>query len=110
VLLALAGHDINVDTADTERVYRETLDPGRALIVKRYPDAAHSLVKQSIDRSDLATTLTALFSPRSLFAEGYLDDQRRFLSGLDHGTGVLLSGRTHHWGDRGRTGVQCPCD
>ncbi|MFE6364736.1 alpha/beta hydrolase family protein [Streptomyces sp. NPDC057806] len=85
VLLALAGHDINVDTADTERVYRETLDPGRALTVKRYPDAAHSLVKQSIERSDLATTMTALFSPRSLFADGYLDEQRRFLSGLDHG-------------------------
>lgn len=79
VLLTLAGHDINVDTADTERVYREVLDAGGALTVKRYPDASHSLLKQSIERSDRRTTLTALFSPRSLFADGFLDDQRQFL-------------------------------
>jgi uncharacterized protein len=79
VLLTLAGHDINVDTADTERVYRKVLDAGGALTVEHYPDAAHSLLKQSIDRSDLRTTLTALFSPRSLFADGFLDGQRQFL-------------------------------
>ncbi|MGW3816910.1 alpha/beta hydrolase family protein [Streptomyces sp. NPDC005046] len=85
VLLALAGHDINVDTADTERVYRRTLDAGGALTVKRYPDADHSLLKQSIGRSDLKTTLTALFSPRSLFADGFLDGQRQFLHDLGRG-------------------------
>lgn len=79
VLLTLAGHDINVDTADTERVYREVLGTGGALTVKHYPDAAHSLVKQSVEQSDVKTTLTALFSPRSLFANGFLDDQRQFL-------------------------------
>ncbi|MEU2587249.1 alpha/beta hydrolase [Streptomyces avermitilis] len=82
VLLTLAGHDINVDTADTERGYRSALDGGGALTVKRYPDAAHSLLKRSIERSDLKTTLTALFFPRSLFADGYLDDQRQFLENL----------------------------
>ncbi|MFF1544754.1 alpha/beta hydrolase family protein [Streptomyces sp. NPDC058291] len=82
VLLALAGHDINVDTADTERVYRKTLDAGGTLTVKRYPDAAHSLLKHSIEQSDLKTTLTALFSPRKLFAEGFLDHQRQFLQEL----------------------------
>ncbi|MBT2401307.1 alpha/beta hydrolase [Streptomyces sp. ISL-100] len=80
VLLTLADHDINVDTADTERVYRKLLDAGGALTVKRYPDAAHSLLKQSIEQSDLKITLTALFSPRSLFADGFLDDQRQFCS------------------------------
>ncbi|MGR4880303.1 alpha/beta hydrolase family protein [Streptomyces sp. LARHCF249] len=80
VLLTLAGHDINVDTADTERVYREVLDAGGALTVERYPDASHSLLKQSIEQSDLTITLTALFSPRSLFAAGFLDDQRQFLA------------------------------
>ncbi|MFF5517003.1 alpha/beta hydrolase family protein [Streptomyces coeruleorubidus] len=79
VLLTLAGHDINVDTADTERVYREVLDTGGALRVERYPHATHSLLKQSIGQSDVRTTLTALFSPRSLFADGFLDDQRQFL-------------------------------
>ncbi|MFE7649858.1 alpha/beta hydrolase family protein [Streptomyces phaeoluteigriseus] len=83
VLLILAGHDMNVDTADTERVYREVLDAGGALTVERYPDAAHSLVKHSIERSDLRITLTAVFSPRSLFADGFLADQRQFLAPAD---------------------------
>ncbi|MCY0932423.1 alpha/beta hydrolase [Streptomyces sp. H27-H1] len=86
VLLALAGHDINVDIADTERVYREVLDAGGALMAKRYPDATHSLLKRSIEQSDLKITLTALFSPRLLFADGFLDGQRQFLKDLDRGS------------------------
>lgn len=82
VLLVLAGHDINVDTADTERGYRKALDAGGAMTVKRYPDATHSLLKQSIEQSDLKTTLTAVFAPRSLFADGFLDDQRQFIEDL----------------------------
>ncbi|MGW6688089.1 alpha/beta hydrolase family protein [Streptomyces sp. NPDC054961] len=85
VLLALAGHDMNVDTADTERVYREVLDPGGALTAKNYPDAAHSMVKQSIEQSDLRITLAALLSPRSLFADGFLDGQEQFLEDLAPG-------------------------
>ncbi|MGW7356185.1 alpha/beta hydrolase family protein [Streptomyces sp. NPDC054802] len=85
VLLSLAGHDVNVDTADTERTYRKVLDAGGALTVKRYPDAAHSLLKQSIEQSDLKTTLTAVFSPRSLFADRFLDEQRQFLKDLGRG-------------------------
>nr|WSX47958.1 alpha/beta hydrolase [Streptomyces sp. NBC_00974] len=85
VLLALAGHDINVDTADTERVYRKVLEAGGAMTAKSYPDAAHSLLKQSIEQSDLKITLTALFSPRSLFADGFLDGQGRFLMDLGRG-------------------------
>lgn len=82
VLLTLADHDINVDTADTERTYRKVLNADGALTVKRYPDAAHSLLKQSIEQSDIKTTLTALFAPRALFADGFLDDQRQFLMNL----------------------------
>lgn len=89
VVLALAGHDINVDTADTERVYREVLDAGGALTAERYPDAAHSLLKQSIERSEVKITLTALFAPRSLFADGFLDGQRQFLKGLDRGGNAI---------------------
>ncbi|GAA3494539.1 CocE/NonD family hydrolase [Streptomyces prasinosporus] len=85
VLLTLAGHDVNVDTADTERVYRQVLDAGGALRVERYPQATHSLLRQSIERSRAKTTLTALFSPRSLFANGFLDDQRRFLAAPGRG-------------------------
>ncbi|MEU9033505.1 alpha/beta hydrolase [Streptomyces sp. NPDC048352] len=80
VLLVLAGHDVNVDTADTERVYRGVLETGGALTVEHYPDGNHSLVKQSIGESELTTALVALFRPRSLFADGFLADQRRFLA------------------------------
>ncbi|GAA3184555.1 MULTISPECIES: alpha/beta hydrolase family protein [Streptomyces] len=79
VLLALAGHDTNVDIADTERTYHKVLDPGGALTVRHYPDATHSLLKQSVEESELKITLTALFSPPSLFADGFLDSQRQFL-------------------------------
>jgi fermentation-respiration switch protein FrsA (DUF1100 family) len=85
VLLTLAGHDLNVDTADTERVYREVLDADGALTVERYPDASHSLLRRTVERSDSKLTLTALFAPRSLFAHGFLDGQRRFLT--EHGQG-----------------------
>ncbi|MFD6249607.1 alpha/beta hydrolase family protein [Streptomyces roseolus] len=88
VLLALAGHDLNVDTAETERVYREVLDAGGGLTAERYPDATHSFLKHSIERSDLKVALTALFSPRSLFADGFLDGQRQFLEELGRGGGA----------------------
>ncbi|GGR54134.1 alpha/beta hydrolase family protein [Streptomyces roseolus] len=90
VLLALAGHDVNVDVAETERVYREVLAAGDTLTAKRYPDATHSFLRQSVERSDVKTTLTALFSPRSLFADGFLDDQRQFLEDLDRGHNTPL--------------------
>jgi uncharacterized protein len=85
VLLTLAGHDVHVDTADTERVYRAVLDDGGALTVRHHPDATHSLVKQTLEQSELRITLTALFAPRSLFADGFLDGQRRFLEELGRG-------------------------
>lgn len=82
VLLAVAGHDLNVDAADTERGYRKALEAGGALRVARYPDGTHALLKQSVERSQARITLTALFAPRALFADGFLDDQREFLGGL----------------------------
>ncbi|CAM5332754.1 hypothetical protein SALBM135S_09582 [Streptomyces alboniger] len=59
VLLALAGHDINLDTADTERVYRKVLQAGGALRVERYPDATRWSSSPSSGRT--STTFTALF-------------------------------------------------
>ncbi|OKI02420.1 hypothetical protein A6A06_15375 [Streptomyces sp. CB02923] len=87
VLLTLAGHDVHVDTAGTERTYHRILGGGSALTVERYPDATHSLLKRSIEQSDARITLTGLFSPRSLFAAGFLDNQRQFLNELGRGTG-----------------------
>ncbi|MDJ1131731.1 alpha/beta hydrolase family protein [Streptomyces iconiensis] len=82
VLLGLAGHDLNVDTADTESVYRKELSGAGKLTVRHYPDADHSMVRDTLARSEFRSTVTALFAPRSLFADGYLADQERFLRAL----------------------------
>ncbi|GGK77047.1 hypothetical protein Ppa06_38500 [Planomonospora parontospora subsp. parontospora] len=75
-LLVLAGHDLNVDVAETEAVYRDTLS---ALRVRRYPDADHSLVRRSLADSDVKLTLAAILAPRSLAPAGLFDDMVAFL-------------------------------
>jgi len=75
----LAGHDINVDVADTEAVYRETT---AHLEVRHYPDATHGMVPQALESSSVRITLTGLFAPRSVFTGGFLDDQRRYLEAV----------------------------
>ncbi|MGK5642794.1 alpha/beta hydrolase family protein [Streptomyces sp. URMC 126] len=77
VLLVVAGHDVNVDVAETEAVYRRLLPP-RTLRVARYPDATHSLVPHAVERSEARLTLTALFAPRRLYTAGFLADQERY--------------------------------
>ncbi|MGJ7416035.1 alpha/beta hydrolase family protein [Streptomyces cinereoruber] len=81
VLLVLAGHDVNVDVAETEAAYRRLL-PEPALRVAHYPDATHGLVKHDVENSSLRLTLTALCAPRALFADGFLEDQRQFLASV----------------------------
>ncbi|MGW4248313.1 alpha/beta hydrolase family protein [Nocardia sp. NPDC004722] len=78
VLLLLGEHDLNVDVAETERVYRESVPPG-LLTARTFPGASHSLVKFDLDRPDgLRPFLVAVFAPRSLYAPGYLDALRRY--------------------------------
>ncbi|OEJ28655.1 hydrolase [Streptomyces agglomeratus] len=77
-LLVLAGHDINVDVADTEAAYRRILPPA-SLTVRHYADATHSLVDNAVENSEPRLTLTAVFAPRRLYAAGFLADQRNFL-------------------------------
>ncbi|MGW7198193.1 alpha/beta hydrolase family protein [Streptomyces chryseus] len=91
VLLVLAGHDINVDVADTEAAYRKLL-PAPLLRVGHYPDATHSLLRHDVERSELRLTLTAVLAPRALFASGFLADQRQFVEQADARTGT--GGRT----------------
>ncbi|WP_162907029.1 alpha/beta hydrolase family protein [Allorhizocola rhizosphaerae] len=76
VLLLLGGRDINVDVADTEAVYRKTTP---ILEVRRYPDATHSMIPHAVEDSTVRMTTTALFTPRSLFTDGFLADQRQYL-------------------------------
>ncbi|MEV6247884.1 CocE/NonD family hydrolase [Streptomyces sp. NPDC051742] len=86
VVLVLAGHDVNVDVADTEAVYRAIL-PAASLTVARYPDAAHSLVDHAVESSRWRLTLTAVLAPRKLYADGFLADQARLLRLLGSGEG-----------------------
>lgn len=73
VLLLLGDDDTNVDVDDTEHVYREILG-GPCLDVIRYPGADHAL----LDRDGFNLTVTAIFRPRAIFADGMLDDIERF--------------------------------
>ena len=84
VLLIIGGQDVNVDVADTERVYRELLDSPGQLVVKKYPDATHSIVDKDLEDSEVRSALVAVLAPRSIFAPGYLADQTAFLEGI-HG-------------------------
>ncbi|WP_454198907.1 alpha/beta hydrolase family protein [Nocardia sp. Marseille-Q1738] len=76
VLLILAGHDRNVDVADTETVYRRAVP---RLEVQHYPDATHGLTRADIESSALKTFVVAVAAPRALFASGFLDDQTSYL-------------------------------
>ncbi|MFF5426311.1 MULTISPECIES: alpha/beta hydrolase family protein [unclassified Streptomyces] len=77
-LLVLAGHDLNVDVADTEATYRRILPP-TGLTVRHYPEATHSLLDHAVETSEPRLTLTAVLAPRQLYADGFLADQRAFL-------------------------------
>ncbi|MBG0815541.1 S9 family peptidase [Planomonospora sp. ID82291] len=85
VLLMLGGHDVNVDVAETEDVYRRLLRRPGQLQVRHYPDATHSLVPKDVEGSELRSFLLAVAAPRSLAAEGYLDDLRRYAVRQDGG-------------------------
>lgn len=78
VHLVLGGRDLNVDSDDTETVYRAQI-PEKRLTVTRLPDADHSMLKRKLSESDTLAALTAVFMPRELFDKGYLIDMRAFL-------------------------------
>ncbi|MDH6428336.1 alpha/beta hydrolase [Paenibacillus odorifer] len=79
VHLVLGGQDINVDVEETERVYREKI-PENLLSVFYIPDADHSMLSKKNALSPLRTYLTAVFFPRHIVVEPYLDDLVHFVS------------------------------
>ncbi|GHF38320.1 hypothetical protein GCM10018783_03420 [Streptomyces griseosporeus] len=87
VLLVLAGHDVNVDVAETEAVYRDVL-PRASLRVAHYPGATHSLVEHGLERSRWRLTLTAVFAPRKVYIAGFLADQARYVRQVNNGSGT----------------------
>ncbi|WP_432068153.1 alpha/beta hydrolase family protein [Streptomyces sp. C10-9-1] len=81
VLLVLAGHDVHVDVAETEAVYRSLLDPS-LLRVAHYPGATHALLDEAVASWEPRLTATALLAPRRIFAPDFLADQARFVAQL----------------------------
>ncbi|WP_433665422.1 alpha/beta hydrolase family protein [Nocardia sp. CA-128927] len=82
VLLILADHDINVDVVDTETRYRQLI-PADLLRVEHYRNATHALVRKDIEDSAIKTTAVAIAAPRSLFAAGFLSDQRHYVQDIN---------------------------
>ncbi|OBC12038.1 hydrolase [Mycobacterium sp. 852013-50091_SCH5140682] len=86
VLLELGEGDLNVDVAETERVYRQLVRPD-LLTVQTYPHASHNIVKDDLDNNSvsLKSYAVALFAPRQLYAPGYLDNLRQYVEQLPAG-------------------------
>ncbi|MFC4099800.1 alpha/beta hydrolase family protein [Paenibacillus xanthanilyticus] len=78
VHLVLGGQDLNVDVAETERVYRQRVAPG-LLSVTRLPEADHAMLTSANAASELRATFYAVFFPRKLFDPGYFDDLASFV-------------------------------
>ncbi|MER7847073.1 alpha/beta hydrolase [Kitasatospora sp. NPDC096077] len=87
VLLILGGRDLNVDSADTEAGYRRILTTPGQLQVRRFEDATHNMVPESVEDSELRSTVLAIAAPRSLFAPGYFDAMRQFLTSINRPKG-----------------------
>ncbi|NEW09311.1 prolyl oligopeptidase family serine peptidase [Paenibacillus sp. SYP-B3998] len=79
VHLVLGGQDINVDINNTDLIYRQHIQSNQ-LSVSILPDADHSMLKKEMVASKLRTNLTAIFFPRSLFDDKYLNDLTQFVS------------------------------
>ncbi|MFJ9951719.1 alpha/beta hydrolase family protein [Kitasatospora sp. NPDC091207] len=82
VLLVLGGRDRNVDVADSEAGYRRLLTGPGQLTVRTYPSATHGLARPEVEDGSLYGLLVAVAAPRSVFADGYLDDQRHFVEAV----------------------------
>lgn len=78
VLLILGGQDQNVDVNNTREVYKQIINP-TLLSIRYYPNTGHSMIKESIASSTTLTNLTAIFFPRQLMIDGYLEDITTFL-------------------------------
>lgn len=78
VHLVLGGQDINVDIEETERIYREKI-PASLLSVSYFPNADHSMLSKKNAASPLRAYLTAVFFPRLLLDDQYLNDLSRFV-------------------------------
>ncbi|PQP82251.1 alpha/beta hydrolase [Paenibacillus sp. PCH8] len=80
VLLLLGQDDVNVDIKDTERTYRQEVNPSYLLHVKTFQHTEHSMLPTSIAGSEWKMGLRFLFAPRSITTQGYMDEIGKFLT------------------------------
>ena len=78
VLLILGEEDKQVDVKDTERVYRDMVNP-ELLTVAVFPDADHSMLSKETVNSELRAILISLFAPRQITIPGYMNEIEHFL-------------------------------
>ena len=78
----LGGQDINVDVDNTDLIYRQSIQ-SNLLSVSFLPNADHSMLEKEMTASKLRTNLTAIFFPRNLFDDKYLNDLTQFVKNPD---------------------------
>jgi hypothetical protein len=71
--------DVAGDAEPVRFGVEEFLPDPAALHIRHFPDATHALLRQRLDESPVRLTLTGLFAPRAVYADGYLAGQRGFL-------------------------------
>lgn len=69
--LLLGDHDNNVDVAETEKIYKETIDE-KYLQVFNLSEATHRMLKPRHQKDSLLTVIEAVVNPREIFSPDYL--------------------------------------
>ncbi len=81
VLLLLGDKDINVDSKETEQVYRRIVPP-ELLTVIVFPDTEHRMMSTKTADSDFRALMISIFKPRQITVPEYLDEMEQFLKKL----------------------------
>ncbi|MFO1445019.1 alpha/beta hydrolase [Bacillus sp. Bva_UNVM-123] len=78
VLLLLGDKDINVDSKETEQVYRRIVPP-ELLTVTVFPDTEHRMMSTKTADSEFRSLMISIFKPRKITVPEYLDEMEQFL-------------------------------
>ena len=81
VLLLLGDKDINVDSKETEQVYRRIVPP-ELLTVTVFPDTEHRMMNTKTADSEFRALMISLFAPRQITVPEYLNEMETFLKGM----------------------------
>lgn len=81
VKLFLGGKDVNVDSKNTRKVFKEEI-PKNILSISWIPTTDHFMLKAPLVDSKVLTVFTAVFAPRQLADQRYYDGIKEFLSSI----------------------------